>query len=465
MADDDATKYTYSFASATYELAEAMAALDNNMMNALNTSKTWTIISRMTSGSDFWKLQNKIKAVTDMFVLYNKQQKKAIENSKGMIKQIVKQAKITSKIPTALANNNIIRKSLDGPMAMSMEERKQLFALQEQDDYIALEKFFVGNKTGKKRKEGKDTLATIVQQQVDMQKYISEQTLEKLEYQNIMAHGTKAARRKARSDKLIKNLKGLVTGFKNFLSVTLPAFFTAAYEMFLFVGTWGGIALAGLVVVLAQLRWMRSAIKDGADALGWQVPEVLNYVQELGKMMFNLVVIVVKIVGYLLTGEWRKALDMVADNIEGGILHVLEMQKKLILGIIKTAIMGLTGWIRMIVKAIKGIADWLGGGISGWIGNIGKRKNTGIQIGSYAAGGLSKGGMTMVGESGPEMMFLPAGARIQNSPHSRRGGASVNVYVNGRVGASDAEINDIAQKVGRAINIQMNRSSNTGVRF
>ena len=34
----------------------------------------------------------------------------------------------------------------------------------------------------------------------------------------------------------------------------------------------------------------------------------------------------------------------------------------------------------------------------------------------------------------------------------------VNVHVNGRVGASDSEIRDIAQKVAREINIQMNRT-------
>ena len=45
------------------------------------------------------------------------------------------------------------------------------------------------------------------------------------------------------------------------------------------------------------------------------------------------------------------------------------------------------------------------------------------------------------------------------------GGNTINVHVNGRVGASDAEIRDIADKVGREINLRMNRTTSTQVRF
>ena len=45
------------------------------------------------------------------------------------------------------------------------------------------------------------------------------------------------------------------------------------------------------------------------------------------------------------------------------------------------------------------------------------------------------------------------------------GGGTINVHVNGRVGASDTEIRDIASKVAREINLQMNRQSHTVGRF
>ena len=45
------------------------------------------------------------------------------------------------------------------------------------------------------------------------------------------------------------------------------------------------------------------------------------------------------------------------------------------------------------------------------------------------------------------------------------GGNSIHVHINGRVGASDAEIRDIATKVAREINLQMNRTGATAGRF
>jgi hypothetical protein len=79
------------------------------------------------------------------------------------------------------------------------------------------------------------------------------------------------------------------------------------------------------------------------------------------------------------------------------------------------------------------------------------------------------GGMSIVGEGGPELVSLPRGARVHSNFASRgmmRGmGNNIHVHVNGRVGASDSEIRDIAQKVAREINLQMNRSSSTVARM
>ena len=44
-------------------------------------------------------------------------------------------------------------------------------------------------------------------------------------------------------------------------------------------------------------------------------------------------------------------------------------------------------------------------------------------------------------------------------------GNTIHVHVNGRVGASDAEIRDIASKVAREIGLQMNRTSSAVGRF
>ena len=43
-------------------------------------------------------------------------------------------------------------------------------------------------------------------------------------------------------------------------------------------------------------------------------------------------------------------------------------------------------------------------------------------------------------------------------------GNNINVTVQGRVGASDQELNDIARKIGQKVSLEMNRYSNSGYR-
>ena len=79
-----------------------------------------------------------------------------------------------------------------------------------------------------------------------------------------------------------------------------------------------------------------------------------------------------------------------------------------------------------------------------------------------AATGGVRGGRTLVGENGPELVDLPFGSRVHSNNKSRAmSGNTIHVHVNGRVGASDAEIRDIAQKVAREINLQMNRTTSS----
>jgi hypothetical protein len=43
-------------------------------------------------------------------------------------------------------------------------------------------------------------------------------------------------------------------------------------------------------------------------------------------------------------------------------------------------------------------------------------------------------------------------------------GNTINVHVNGRLGASDTELRDIAQKVGRMVNMELNRNTSSSLR-
>jgi len=94
----------------------------------------------------------------------------------------------------------------------------------------------------------------------------------------------------------------------------------------------------------------------------------------------------------------------------------------------------------------------------------------GDAIGLFASGGIVNTPLQIVGERGPELVKLPSGSRVYSNKDSRNmtGGGTTNnihVHVNGRVGASDSEIRDIARKVGAQINREINRTTSSGTRM
>ena len=85
----------------------------------------------------------------------------------------------------------------------------------------------------------------------------------------------------------------------------------------------------------------------------------------------------------------------------------------------------------------------------------------------FAAGGVSGGGMAVVGEEGPELVSLPAGARVHSNATSRsmvKGGSTVNnfnITINAN-DTSDAEMRRIADKIAGMIDTRVKRRSSMG---
>ena len=88
--------------------------------------------------------------------------------------------------------------------------------------------------------------------------------------------------------------------------------------------------------------------------------------------------------------------------------------------------------------------------------------------GCASTGGTVTTPLTVVGERGPEIVSLPKGSKVTSNAQSKnmRSGVTNNitVQVQGRIGASDQEIRDIAKKVGEHINREINRHTSSGVR-
>ena len=99
----------------------------------------------------------------------------------------------------------------------------------------------------------------------------------------------------------------------------------------------------------------------------------------------------------------------------------------------------------------------LGAKAGGIVGGIAAAMETG--------GTTFKAGNYLVGENGPEIISLPGNTTVHNNNNTQRMlGNSINVTVQGRVGASDQELNEIARKIGQKVSLEMNRYSNSGYR-
>ena len=87
-----------------------------------------------------------------------------------------------------------------------------------------------------------------------------------------------------------------------------------------------------------------------------------------------------------------------------------------------------------------------------------------------ADGGVSQGGLTVVGEEGPELVQLPTGSRVFSNSDSAKmvaptkGGTvnnnSINITINAK-DTSKAEMDRIAKEVSRTITNSIQRQSNT----
>jgi len=150
----------------------------------------------------------------------------------------------------------------------------------------------------------------------------------------------------------------------------------------------------------------------------------------------------------ILHGAWVQALEDTANGFEAALRWLGQIG-------------ALIGGILLIIGMI---ASW------SWVPMLAIAIGTAIMsaIGFASTGGTVTTPLTVVGERGPEIVSLPKGSKVTSNAQSKnmRSGVTNNitVQVQGRIGASDQEIRDIAKKVGEHINREINRHTSSGVR-
>ena len=172
-----------------------------------------------------------------------------------------------------------------------------------------------------------------------------------------------------------------------------------------------------------------------------QIIELYHVMKELFRAIFD--------------GDIIKVLKIWFTQVLPLLAKILFNVAKVLYGLIKVILISVIGTLIKTLKTLFGAArDWL----RGWADR---------NLSFFASGGTVNTPLQIVGERGPELVSLPRGSQVYPNGMAVSGGGSttINVHVNGRVGASDSEIRDIANKVAREINLRMNRTGTTGTGF
>lgn len=223
---------------------------------------------------------------------------------------------------------------------------------------------------------------------------------------------------------------------------------TPLMEAFEFLKVTLGIALfvigEGFRTVFEGVREIYTAFKNG-DFFG-VLMGVWTVVWGILQIAFGLLVGVIGGLGALavgfISGLWNGAKSFFNDIITKPLDHL--------------------GKIAILVGAIAGlIFGWpvvIAGLIFMAVGALFKK------LKFFGDGGVSTGGMAVVGERGPELVNLPRGSRVHSSTQSRKMTSSSNVFnitINAR-DTSDAELRRIADKIGNMVNNKVNRRTGSG---
>lgn len=473
---DDSTKSTYNMAEANAALADSFGKLSFEFNNNIKGKRSWIMANRLFVGSPFWKLSNKIKGINDGFVILHNTQKDAIKRQKELTKATDDFIKVSAKIPktglfkrdgSALTSDAA---KIEAAKIMEGEEFQNRLALNQR--LKAKGASLGGMSAMDATKKQFDEMIKLQQDQLDAQ---LELTIKEEKYREMGFMG-KLARK-------WDTLKGVIKALPGFL--------------------WKGTVLFGKV--LWGLMWFVIFAPLVMKVVRWAYKYIQNLTPEQRKVWANARDRIMSILGNvkdlivaIWEGRWMDAIKIYFSGIivpiAEGIWALLKVTKRFaerqlvklyhyivsgqLADAIGTAIdeyMGSKG--KGIRKALN-VVDTVAMTVNPWYAlarfatgtHWTQKALSGEGMGSFqtfASGGtMVNSGMALVGEGGPELVSLPQGARVHSNFASRgMGGSVVNVNVTGRVGASDAEIRDIANKVAKEINTHMNRTSSSTVRF
>jgi hypothetical protein len=481
----------------TRELGELSTAFDRANTSITRTgqafgelaksSQEWNIISRILSGTGMWRLQNQIRAVGNIINVYHNRQEQARKSTLAAVDANEKLAESMKDIDRALMKTDAqIRKTplfamFDKAGRDGIKEYKNMWKSARDEINKADRSVTKALRPSRASKyiEGKMGTGQFLSETFGVSQTLSAG-------KRAFMAGKRALLPGISSDKGLNQLFEGVEGTRRFGNYGGLSTITAIGSSLKDKGKFG-------LEMLNNRQYQTPRAQEAWAKIGTKLSPIATKVKSffviglavLGKAMlffvalvtgFALLIFIIKKLeikkrlenfekkfGYFgeLFGEIKTLLgavfSMFRAAFEGdgaGLWKGFKLLITTLVAILETIVKIVLRGIFEIVKALPSLILRALKGIGGGIKNI--------IFGRANGGVVGSGELTLVGERGPELVRLPSGARVHSNAESRRmSGSNIHVHVNGRVGASDAEIRDIANKVAREINLKMNRTAHT----
>jgi hypothetical protein len=546
----------YSIGNAMDIVTESNDGLVRSFANLSESGKGWTVFSRLVSGSGLWRLQNKVRAISDiLFIFYRRQDeglKNAMEQARNMSKlsqeysklgEIISEGKLeeTAEFQSYfLAFKSVLDDEQDARKhALSLTEKaynstyaklgntvkkfgknlvknlpdKEILEAQEKVNAAqkkAEGRFGVFAKGIRRRMALKSELGSLqtdpdtdenIERQGEIRRLLKANAKgNKLRFGLMKTQAKKnlKLRKELLKAKFAKRMKELgafakiaksfllkfIVGFalvgfvlivlRNFLEKFGPQIFDNLKAVFGFLASvvWPGLK-AFLGIIGDGIVNIFGGLKDGnlLQFLGGILQVLFGLLGALITATVGVVIALLGGLGAVIFSFFQSYLDgaqSTGEKIVGfvqGLLQVIVVIGAVIAGI-AAFVAGAPVWLAVTIgAAIIGIGTFLVTKLGDALKNILPEWMGGTP---RAMGGIVNEDTTLVGEKGPELVSLPRGSRVHTNAQSKRMGGritnNITVQVQGRIGASDQEIRDIAKKVGEHINREINRHTSSGVR-
>ena len=487
MAEDDLknVKTTNALTAAIKDLGEANEGLVAGFAE-VTKSKYWTVISRFASGTQFWRLQNYIRALGNISQIYterlNKQREAIVKGLESNIRLADSYAKLKDEMDALERNpagNKIYqmildtgvghKKALDAAKEYyrgTKKEMKDLIDFRNKKLKTAITKksksFFGGEEgilnLGKRYKEqvadieakagpqgrfaarmnflGRELGGRGIKDTLEKSKdiFLGKKDMYDIKKREMVRPGFKAQAKKTIDKAKEKIFSGAVKIWNK-----ISAFFTIGAVVLGKAIMYFALFLLAITVIVGIIRKIWPFLKDAftknkqffEDAWGY-LRAILYDFYQIFKAVWD--------------GDFLKVLDIYFTELLPNIFRFLG---NLVWGLGKVL-------IGLVEAGFNAVIDYIVAKLFTF-----KPDLSFLNLPNLHTGGLiKKGGVAVVGERGPELVNLPTGARVHSNAQSQAMmGHTINIHVNGRVGATDAEIKDIANKLSAEMNRRMNRTN------